>query len=141
MNTADTLGHMLAVLREKKLKINAVRSQIRDFDRSGAEMHDAFDEYLDVEHKEYELLEHTFLPSDILKSCDPIAYDQEYYAWLDNRGDDDFPELKELREQEEALEDLIDELVGEMETFEASVSEADSAKNTFDKLVAAFDGE
>ena len=43
-----------------------------------------FDESLDECHPEYELCYFTFSPSDILKSCDPEGYQQEYANWLDD---------------------------------------------------------
>jgi len=75
-----------------------------------------FDEMLDECHPEYELGYFTFSPSDILKSCDPIGYRQEYLNWLDSMIQDeilyehadgtihDEPEEEEEEEEEDEEE-------------------------------------
>lgn len=42
-----------------------------------------FDEHLDMTQPGIEILGATFYPSDILKACDPIMYQQELNGYID----------------------------------------------------------
>ena len=42
-----------------------------------------FDEFLDEIYEPFKMGELTFYPSDILKSCDPIAYRVGFNEWED----------------------------------------------------------
>ncbi len=46
----------------------------------------AFDEYLEDNYPKYDMFGLSFLPSDILKEVDPIAYKECFYDWLCAEG-------------------------------------------------------
>lgn len=59
-----------------------------------AEKKESFDEFLDETNEPYKLGELTFPASDILKSCDPVAYRvymSDWESWLeeDEENEDD----------------------------------------------------
>lgn len=52
-----------------------------------------FDFQLDSMDGDLEVVGYKFLPSEVLKSCDPIAYREELFNWLDAEiRDGQFPE-------------------------------------------------
>ena len=43
-----------------------------------------FNNYLDEVYQDFQVTDLFFNASQILKNCDPIAYDQAYYNWCDS---------------------------------------------------------
>ena len=43
-----------------------------------------FNNYLDEVYQDFQVTDLFFNASQILKDCDPIAYDQAYYNWCDS---------------------------------------------------------
>ena len=109
-------------------KINAIKAEIEnkqhEIDSFEYEISESdFDEVLDEIEESVTICGMKFYPSDILKSCDPIAYrcaksdyessydldDVEEYADLESELEDLESELESL---ESELEDLHDQLEG-----------------------------
>lgn len=49
-----------------------------------------FDDYIDEILPNVEILDYSFLPSDVLKSTDPIAYREELLNWADHECNQGF---------------------------------------------------
>ena len=109
MNNLETLKAQIAKL-ESTIVIK--QSEINNFEYDCSESE--FDEVLDDCHETYDLGGMTFYPSDILKSCDPIAYrcaKSEYESDYDLDNCEEYTDLKdELELLEEQLSDLESEL-------------------------------
>ena len=109
MNNLETLKAQIAKL-ESTIVIK--QSEINNFEYDCSESE--FDEVLDDCHETYDLGGMTFYPSDILKSCDPIAYrcaKSEYESDYDLDNCEEYTDLKdELELLEEQLSDLGSEL-------------------------------
>ena len=85
-----------------------------------------FDEFLDDCHETYNLGGMTFYPSDVLKSCDPIAYrcaksDYESNYDLDNCGEytDMVEQLESLNNELDDLENELSDLMDELDNLES----------------------
>lgn len=61
-----------------------------------------FDDMLDECYQEVNTCGYTFAPSDVLKSCDPIAYDCEFEDYKDNLRSDIEYELERMVDGEES---------------------------------------
>lgn len=109
MNNIETLKSQIAdlerAIENKQGEICTVQSNIETFEYECSE--DEFDESLDDCHEAYNLGGMTFYPSDILKSCDPIAY---RYAKSDYESDYDLDNCEEYTDMVEQLESLNNEL-------------------------------
>ena len=129
MTNLQTLKAQIAVLEraieDKQGEICTAQSNIESFEYECSE--NEFDEFLDDCHETYNLGGMTFYPSDVLKSCDPIAYrcaksDYESNYDLDNCGE--YTDLKdELKSLEEQLSDLESELSDSQDELDSLESE------------------
>lgn len=89
------------------------QSEIDNFEYECSESE--FDEVLDDCHETYELGGMTFYPSDILKSCDPIAYRCSKSDYESNYDLDDVEEYNDLKDELEILEYELELLEAELE--------------------------
>lgn len=110
MTNLETLKAQIAEL-ESSIVIK--QSEIDNFEYECSESE--FDEVLDDCHETYELGGMTFYPSDILKSCDPIAYRCSKSDYESNYDLDDVEEYNDLKDELEILEYELELLDAELE--------------------------
>ena len=127
MNTIEQVQNAIAEVESKLANVN---QQIKDkqhdidsFEYSCTEYE--YDEFLDEIEGSITVAGMEFFPSDILKSCDPVAYrcaknDYESNYDLDNceEYNDLKDELESLEDQLSDLENELDELNGELDLLE-----------------------
>lgn len=127
MTNLETLKAQIArletVIAEWQDSIQSKQSEIDNFEYECSESE--FDEFLDDCHESYSFGGLTYYPSDILKSCDPVAYrcvKSEYESDydLDDCGEytDMVEQLESLNEQLEDLESELEELQDELNSLE-----------------------
>ena len=133
MNTIEQLETMIATVETKiddiKNQINEKQKEIDRFEYSCTESE--YDEFLDEVEGSVTVAGMQFYASDILKSCDPIAYrcgkiDYESNYDLDNceEYNDLNNELGSLEYDLEELEDQLSDLESELEDlkYDAHIS-------------------
>ena len=117
MNTIEQLETMIATVESKiddiKNQIDEKQKEIDHFEYSCTEAE--YDEFLDEIEGSVTVVGMEFYASDILKSCDPIAYrcgkvDYESTFDLDN-----LEEYNDLKDELELLEDQLSNLESELE--------------------------
>ena len=127
MNTIDQvqtqIRHLERDIEDKQGEICSAQVNIENFEYEASESE--FDEFLDEIESSVTVAGMEFFPSDILKSCDPVAYrcaknDFESDYDLDNCEEysDLKDELESLEDQLSDLENDLDELNDELESFE-----------------------
>ena len=95
-----------ADIENKQSEINSFEYEISEGD---------FDSYLDEIEQTVNVCGMTFYPSDILKSCDPIAYRCAKSDYESNIDLDDVEEYADLKEELEALEAELEDFESELE--------------------------
>lgn len=117
MTNLETLKAQIAELESsiviKQSEITSKQSEIDNFEYECSESD--FDEMLDDCHETYNLGGMTFYPSDILKSCDPIAYRCGKSDYESNYDLDDVEEYTDLKDELEILEYELELLEAELE--------------------------
>ena len=127
MNTIEQVQNAIAEVESKLANVN---QQIKDkqhdidsFEYSCTESE--FDEFLDEIESSVTVAGMEFLPSDILKSCDPVAYRCAKNDFESNYDLDNCEEYNDLKDELESLEDQLsdlendlDELNDELESLE-----------------------
>lgn len=117
MPNLETLKAQIAKLESaiviKQSEITSKQSEIDNFEYECSESE--FDESLDDCHETYKLGSMTFYPSDILKSCDPIAYRCSKLDYESNYDLDDCEEYNTLKDELEILEYELELLEAELE--------------------------
>ena len=63
--------------------------------------HDTFDELLDSANDEITIGGMVFLPSQVLKECDPIAYRESYLCFLDDFESEEMERLQDIKDKVE----------------------------------------
>ena len=106
MNNLETLKAQIAKLESSiedvQSNITNKQSEIDNFEYECSESE--FDEVLDDCHETYSLGGMTFYPSDILKSCDPIAYRCAKSEYESDYDLDNCEEYNDLKDELEILE-------------------------------------
>lgn len=131
MTNLETLKAQIArletVIAEWQDSIQSKQSEIDNFEYECSE--NEFDEFLDDCYGAYSLGGLTYYPSDILKSCDPIAYRCAKSDYESNFDLDECEEYTDMVEQLESLnnelEDLENELSDLMDELDNLESEED----------------
>ena len=95
-----------ADIENKQSEINSFEYEISESD---------FDSYLDEIEQSVNICGIEFYPSDILKSCDPIAYRCAKSDYESNYDLDDAEEYTDLKDELEALESELEDLESELE--------------------------
>lgn len=115
----NTINEMNAQIEAKQSEIDFINKSISlltynidTFEYECSE--NEFDEFLDDCHETYNLGGMTFYPSDILKSCDPIAYRCAKSDYESNFDLDDCEEYKDMVEQLESLNNELEDLENEL---------------------------
>ena len=116
MTNLETLKAQIArletVIAEWQDSIQSKQSEIDNFEYECSESE--FDESLDDCHETYNFGGMTFYPSDVLKSCDPIAYRICKSDYESDYDLDDCEEYTDLKDELELLENEIEDLQSEL---------------------------
>ena len=121
MDNLKTLKAQIAKLESSiedvQSNITNKQSEIDNFEYECSESE--FDEVLDDCHETYSLGGMTFYPSDILKSCDPIAYRCAKSEYESDYDLDNCEEYNDLKDELEILEYELELLEAELELLES----------------------
>ena len=99
-----------------KLNITELQADINSFEYSLSESE--FDDYLDEEGEQHTSVG-SFYPSDILKSCDPVAYRCAKSDYEGNFDLDDCTEYTDMVEELDSLESDLESLQDELNSLES----------------------
>ena len=124
MTNLETLKDQIAKLGSS---IVIKQSEIDNFEYKCSE--DEFDEMLDEIESEVTVCGMTFYPSDILKSCDPIAYRISKSEYESNYDLDDCEEYNDLKDELESLEDELSDLESELEELQDELDSLESEQD------------
>ena len=111
-----TIEQVQTEIENLELNISELKSEIDDFEYSSSEIE--FDSYLDKEGKQHTSVG-SFYPSDILKSCDPVAYHCAKSDYEGNFDLDDCTEYTDMVEELESLENDLFSLQDELDSLES----------------------
>lgn len=117
----DNLEHNIAELNNE---INDKQKEIDSFEYEVSESD--FDEFLDEIEESVTVCGMTFYPSDILKSCDPVAYRCAKSDYESNYDLDDIEEYNDLKQELEDLESKLEEFESELEELQGQFDSLDS---------------
>ena len=104
-----------------KADIENKQSEINNFEYEISESD--FDSVLDDNEQPVNVCGMTFYPSDILKSCDPIAYRCAKSDYESNIDLDDVEEYSDLKDELESLESELEDLESELEDLESELED------------------
>jgi peptidoglycan hydrolase CwlO-like protein len=128
MNTIEQLRaqirHLERDIEDKQGEICTAQSNIETFEYSCTD--DEYDEMLDEIEGSIAVAGMEFFPSDILKSCDPVAYRCAKNDFESDYDLDNCEEYKDLKDELEALEEQLSDLENELDELN---SEIDSLEN------------
>lgn len=125
MNTIEQVQNAIDEVESKIADVNQqIKDKLHEIDSFEYEASEAeFNDFLDDVESSVVIYGMEFLPSDILKSCDPVAYrcaknDFESDYDLDNCEEYNYlkDELETLEDQLSDLENDLDELNDELES-------------------------
>ena len=121
MNINQQIEMLESKIDAIKADIENKQSEIDNFEYEISESE--FDEFLDDSGKTVTVCGIEFYPSDILKSCDPIAYRCAKSDYESNIDLDDVEEYTDLKEELEALESELEDLESELEDLESELED------------------
>ena len=128
MNTIDQvraqIRHLERDIEDKQGEICSAQVNIENFEYEASESE--FDEFLDEIEGSITVVGMEFFPSDILKSCDPVAY---RCAKSDFESDYDLDNCEEYSDLKDELEELEADLESLCEELEDLQDELDSLEN------------
>ena len=113
-----TIEQVQTEIENLELSISELKSEINDFEYSLTDAE--YDEYLDEEGEQHTSVG-SFYPSDILKSCDPVAYRCAKSDYEGNFDLDDCMEYTDMVEELEGLEIRLGSLQDELKDLESEV--------------------
>ena len=111
-----TIEQLQTEIENLELNISKLKSEIDNFEYSLTEAE--FDEYLDEDGEQHTSVG-SFYPSDILKSCDPVAYRCAKSDYEGNFDLDDCTEYTDMVEELEGLESHLESLQDELDNLES----------------------
>lgn len=117
----EALEHNIAELNNA---IESKQKEIDSFEYSASESE--FDDFLDDCYQTVTVAGMEFYASDILKSCDPVAYRCAKVDYESDYDLDDVDEYQDLKEELEALEDKLEDLENELEELQDQLDSLDS---------------
>ena len=120
MNINQQIEMLESKINAIKADIENKQSEINNFEYEISESD--FDSYLDDEGL-VPVCGLEFYPSDILKSCDPIAYRCAKSDYESNYDLDDVEEYNDLKEDLEALESEFEDLQSELEDLQSELED------------------
>ena len=119
MHTIEQLQNMIDAV---EFEIDDIQNQINDkqkeidhFEYSCTESE--YDDFLDEIEGSVTVAGMEFYPSDILKSCDPVAYRCAKNDYESNYDLDDVEEYNDLKDELELLEDRLSDLKSELDEY------------------------
>ena len=116
MNTIEQLRaqirHLERDIEDKQGEICTAQSNIETFEYSCTD--DEYDEMLDEIEGSITVAGMEFFPSDILKSCDPVAYRCAKNDYESNYDLENCEEYKDLKDELESLEDQLSDLENDL---------------------------
>ena len=128
MNTIEhvraQIRHLERDIEDKQGEICTAQSNIETFEYSCTD--DEYDEFLDEIEGSIGVAGMEFLPSDILKSCDPVAYRCAKNDFESNYDLDNCEEYNDLKDELESLEDQLADLESDLDELN---DELDSLEN------------
>ena len=128
MNTIEQLRaqirHLERDIEDKQGEICTAQSNIETFEYAASESE--FDEFLDEIESSVTVAGMEFFPSDILKSCDPVAYRCAKNDYESNYDLDNCEEYNDLKDELESLEDQLSDLENDLDELN---DELDSLEN------------
>ena len=104
-----------------KADIENKQSEIDNFEYEISESD--FDEFLDEIEQPVNVCGMTFYPSDILKSCDHIAYRCAKSDYESNYDLDDVEEYCDLKDELEALESELEDFESDLEDLQSELED------------------
>ena len=111
------INQQIEILESKidsiKAEIEAKQNEIDSFEYEVSESD--FNDFLDKIEESVNVCGIEFYPSDILKSCDPIAYRCAKSDYESSYDLDDVEEYVDLKDELEALESELEDLESELE--------------------------
>ena len=121
MNINQQIEMLESKIDAIKADIENKQSEIDNFEYEISESD--FDEFLDEIEQPVNVCGMEFYPSDILKSCDPIAYRCAKSDYESNYDLDDVEEYCDLKEELEALESELEDLESELEDLQSELED------------------
>ena len=119
MHNIEQLQNMINAVESEiddiQNQINDKQKEIDCFEYEVSESD--FDEYLDEVEGRVTVAGMEFYPSDILKSCDPVAYRCAKNDYESNYDLDDVEEYNDLKDELELLEDRLSDLKSELDEY------------------------
>ena len=116
MNTIDQvriqIRHLERDIEDKQGEICTAQSSIETFEYSCSD--DEFNDMLDSCEGSVNVYGMEFFPSDILKSCDPVAYRCSKNDYESNYDLDNCEEYSDLKDELESLEDQLSDLENDL---------------------------
>lgn len=113
MNINQEIEMLESKIDSIKVDIENKQSEINSFEYEISESD--FDEFLDDTEQSVNVCGMGFYPSDILKSCDPIAYRCSKADHESNYDLDDVEEYTDLKDELESLEAELEDFESELE--------------------------
>ena len=120
MNINQQIEMLESKIDSIKADIENKQSEIDSFEYEISESD--FDEFLDDEGS-VTVCGMEFYPSDILKSCDPIAYRCAKSDYESNYNLDDVEEYADLKEELEYLESELEDFESELEDLQSELDD------------------
>ena len=117
MNINQQIEMLESKIDAIKADIENKQSEIDNFEYEISESD--FDSYLDDSEETVTICGIEFYPSDILKSCDPIAYRCAKSDYESNYDLDNVEEYCDLKEELEDLESKLEDLESKLEALES----------------------
>ena len=131
MNTLNEMNAQIEVLEraieDKQGEICTAQSNIETFEYECSE--EEFNESLDDCHEAYNLGGMEFYPSDILKSCDPVAYRCAKSDYESDYDLDDCEEYTDMVEQLESLNNELEDLENELSDLKDELDNLESEED------------
>ena len=121
MNINQQIEMLESKIDAIKVDIENKQSEINNFEYEISESD--FDEFLDDVEQSVNVCGMEFYPSDILKSCDPIAYRCAKSDYESSYDLDDVEEYSDLKEELEALEFELEDLESELEDLQSKLED------------------
>ena len=120
MNINQQIEMLESKINAIKAEIENKQSEIDNFEYEVSE--DDFDSYLDDEGL-VTVCGLEFYPSDILKSCDPIAYRIAKSDYESNIDLDDVEEYSDLKDELESLDSELEDFESELEDLNDQIDD------------------
>ena len=121
MNITQEIEMLESKIDTIKADIEKKQSEIDNFEYEISESD--FDEFLDETEQSVNVCGIEFYPSDILKSCDPIAYRCAKSDYESNIDLDDIAEYTDLKDELEALESELEDFESELEDLQSELED------------------